>query len=108
LPGAIKHDYDSGSHRQFLAHTIRLEKSSSLAEILVESEMAVNSLHHQGVKDLAPTLRPTAYAPDGLVEGLELMGHPFALAVQWHPEWLLDQQVSRRLFRAFIEAAREG
>jgi putative glutamine amidotransferase len=108
LPGAIKHDYDSNLQRQFLAHTIRLEKSSSLAGILDESEMSVNSLHHQGAKDLAPTLKPTAYAPDGLVEGLELMGHPFAVAVQWHPEWLLDQQVSKRLFRAFVEAARTG
>jgi putative glutamine amidotransferase len=108
LPDAIKHDYDSGSQRQFLAHKIRLQKSSSLEDILIESEIAVNSLHHQGAKDLAPTLKQTAFAPDGLVEGLELMGHPFALAVQWHPEWLLDQPVSRRLFRAFVEAAREG
>jgi putative glutamine amidotransferase len=107
-PGAIKHDYDPNSQRQFLAHSIRLEKSSSLADILGESEMTVNSLHHQGAKDIAPMLKPTAYAPDGLVEGLELVGHPFAVAVQWHPEWLLDQEVSKRLFKAFIEAARKG
>ena len=108
LPGAIEHDYDSDSQRQFLAHKIRLQKSSSLEDILIESEIAVNSLQHQGAKDLAPTLKQTAFAPDGLVEGLELMGHPFALAVQWHPEWLLDQPVSRRLFKAFVESAREG
>jgi putative glutamine amidotransferase len=105
LPGAIKHDYDSGSQRQFLAHTVRLEKSSALARMLGETELSVNSLHHQGAKDLAPSLKPAAYAPDGLVEGLELPGHPFGMAVQWHPEWLMDQPVSRRLFGSFIQAA---
>ena len=108
LPGAVKHDYDSDSQRLFLAHSIRLEKSSSLASILNEAELNVNSLHHQGAKDLAPSLKPAAYAPDGLVEGLEFPGHPFGIAVQWHPEWLMDQPVTRRLFGAFIEAAGKG
>ena len=108
LPWAIKHDYDSDSQRQYLAHTIRVEKNSALAGILGEGELQVNSLHHQGAKDLAPTLKPAAYAPDGLVEGLELPGHPFGVAVQWHPEWLTDQPVTRRLFAAFVEAAGKG
>ena len=108
LPGAIKHDYDSDSQRQFLAHTVRLEKDSFLARILEETELTVNSLHHQGVKDLASTLKQAAYAPDGLVEGLELPEHPFGIAVQWHPEWLLDQPVTRRLFEAFVKAAGKG
>ena len=105
LPGAIKHDFDSDSQRQFLAHGVRLEKGSSLAGILSEPGLKVNSLHHQGARDLAPALKPAAYAPDGLVEGLELPGHPFGIAVQWHPEWLMDQPVSRRLFGSFIQAA---
>jgi putative glutamine amidotransferase len=105
LPGAIEHDYDSNSQRQLLAHTIGLEKASAMAGILGETGLKVNSLHHQGAKDLAPSLTPVAYAPDGLVEGLELPGHPFGMAVQWHPEWLMDQPVTRRLFGAFIEAA---
>jgi len=70
-----------------------------------EGELQVNSLHHQGAKELAPALKPAAYAPDGLVEGLELPGHPFGMAVQWHPEWLTDQPVTRRLFAAFVEVA---
>jgi putative glutamine amidotransferase len=108
LAGAIKHDYDSGSQRQFLAHTIEVENSSAMAGILGETALTVNSLHHQGAKDLAPSLRPAAHAPDGLVEGLELPGHPFGVAVQWHPEWLMDQPVTRRLFGAFIQAAGRG
>ncbi len=105
LPGAIKHDYDSGSERQLLAHEIRVEKVSKLAGILGETRMSVNSLHHQGAKEMAPGLRPVAHAPDGLVEAAELPDHPFGVAVQWHPEWLKDQPVTQRLFGAFIEAA---
>ncbi len=104
LLGGIKHDYDSGSQRQFLAHDVIIEKNSHLACILEEVGLKVNSLHHQGIKDLAPILRPVAYAPDGLVEAVELTGHPFGIAVQWHPEWLTDQPSSRKLFQAFVDA----
>jgi len=105
FPGAIKHDYDSGSQRQLLAHQVNVEEASDLAGILGENVLYVNSLHHQGVKDLSGALRPAAYAPDGLVEAGELPNHPFGMAVQWHPEWLTDQPVTRRLFRAFVDAA---
>ena len=108
FPGAIKHDYDSGSQRQFLAHEIVVEKSSSLAAILGKINLKVNSLHHQGVKQLAPALRPVAYAPDGLVEATEMDGHPFGISVQWHPEWLTNQPAARRLFQAFIDASRKA
>jgi putative glutamine amidotransferase len=108
LPGAIKHDYDSGSQRQFLAHDVVVEESSYLAGILGETNLKVNSLHHQGVKDLASALRPVAYAPDGLVEATELPGHPFGIAVQWHPEWLTDQPAAKRLFQAFVAAIGKG
>jgi putative glutamine amidotransferase len=105
FPGALKHDYDSGTQRQFLAHEVDVEKTSHLAGILGENRLRVNSLHHQGLKSLAPELRQAAYAPDGLVEAVELPGHPFGMAVQWHPEWLTDQPATRRLFRAFVVAA---
>ncbi len=105
FPGAIKHDYDSGLQRQLLVHEVNVEKSSQLAVILGETGIKVNSLHHQGLKRLSPALRPAAHAPDGLVEAVELPNHPFGMAVQWHPEWLTDQPATRRLFRAFVEAA---
>jgi putative glutamine amidotransferase len=108
FPGALKHDYDSGSQRQILAHEIVVEKTSRLAKILGVIKLKVNSLHHQGIKTLSPALRPTAYAPDGLVEAGELPDHPFGLAVQWHPEWLTHQKTSRQLFHAFVDAAGKG
>jgi len=104
-PGAIKHAYDSATERMVLAHAVNVEPGSHLAEILGESVVQVNSLHHQGVQDIPAGVEAAAAAPDGLVEGLEIPGHPFGVAVQWHPEWLTDRPESRRLFRAFVEAA---
>ena len=54
---------------------------------------------------IAPALRVAGHAPDGLVEAVELPNHPFGLAVQWHPEWLTDQESTKNLFRKFVEAA---
>jgi len=108
LPGALKHDYDSGLERQVLAHEVIMEKESIVARILGETRLMVNSLHHQGADGIATALRVAGRAPDGLVEAIELPDHPFGVAVQWHPEWLMDQAASMRLFKAFIEAAGKG
>jgi putative glutamine amidotransferase len=105
VPGASKHDYFPDWGRDFLAHSVQVHQESKLAAILGEREVEVNSLHHQAVHQLATDLNPTAYSPDGLVEACELPGHPFGLAVQWHPEWLTAHTTMRALFRAFVEAA---
>jgi len=104
LPGAVKHDYDSGSQRETLAHDVQVVPGARIADILGETRLQVNSLHHQGAKIVSAALQPAAHAPDGLVEAVELPGHPFGIAVQWHPEWLTDQPATRRLFRAFVDA----
>ena len=102
--GAIHHQYYPDWPRDHLAHNVQIEAGSQLGQILGETELPVNSLHHQGVKTLAPGLRATAEAPDGILEGFELPEYPFGLAVQWHPEWLQAQPTARALFRAFVQA----
>ncbi|CAG1013712.1 putative glutamine amidotransferase [Anaerolineales bacterium] len=104
LPGALDHAYP-GDLRRVLVHPVNVDESARSAEIFGETQLQVNSLHHQGLKDLAPGLRAAGYAPDGLVEVVELPDHPYALAVQWHPEWLADQLPTRRLFKSFVDAA---
>jgi putative glutamine amidotransferase len=105
LPAALDHDYP-GSLRRVLVHTVEVAAGTQAREIFGESSLMVNSLHHQGMKDLAPGLREAGRAPDGLVEIVEASGHPYALAVQWHPEWLTDQPAMQRLFRSFVDAMR--
>src|SRR5450759_1249784 len=103
--GAIKHDYYPECPRSYLAHKVDLKAGTRLAKIMGETDISVNSLHHQGAKDISWELIISAIAPDGLVEAVELPDHPFGIAVQWHPEWLKDQPVMRSLFTALVEAA---
>jgi len=104
LPGALDHSYP-GNMRRVLVHQVKIEEGTHIAEIFGEPIIRVNSLHHQGLKDIAPSLRVAGFAPDGLVEAIELPEHPFGLAVQWHPEWLTDQEGTRNLFAKFVNAA---
>jgi len=105
MPGALKHYNYPEFPRSYLAHKVKVKGGTSLANILGETDLSVNSLHHQGVKNIPAVLEPAAFAPDGLVEAVELPTHPFGIAVQWHPESLTDQPASLRLFRAFVEAS---
>jgi putative glutamine amidotransferase len=110
LPHSLVHDYpgeDSIKSRTALLHPVSIEAGSHLAKVLGRTGLLVNSLHHQGIQDVAPAAVAVAHAPDGLVEGIELPEHPFGMAVQWHPEWLTDQEPIRSLFKAFVDAAAE-
>jgi putative glutamine amidotransferase len=105
VSGASKHDYYPGWERDHLAHSVEMVLGTRLAGILGESVLEVNSFHHQGVHQLAPDLIATSHSEDGLVEAVELPGHPFGLAVQWHPEWLTAHAPMCALFQAFVDAA---
>jgi putative glutamine amidotransferase len=91
-----------------VAHDVVIEPGGVLERLLGSDRIAVNSLHGQGVKRLAPRLRVEARAPDGLVEAFSVPDAPgFALALQWHPEWhAADNPVSMRLLGAFGDEAR--
>lgn len=107
MPGAIKHDFFGVFPRNHMAHSVDITPGSKLARALGRQETTVNSLHHQGVRDLAPGLVAAAHAPDGLIEGIEAPEHPFAVGVQWHPENLIqDDPVMLSLFRGLVESAR--
>ena len=106
IPDALKHNFNPGEiPLDYLAHEVQVERGSRLNEIVGISTVEVNSTHHQAIKDLAPGLRPVAYAPDGLIEAVELNGYGFGLGLQWHPERLVAQAPMLALFRAFVEAA---
>ena len=105
-PGAMKHDYfpTGGYARDYLAHDVAVAPRTRLASILGDRTM-VNSMHHQGIRQLGGSLVASAHAPDGLVEAVETGGH-FCIGVQWHPETLTDSHPGMaRLFEEFISAA---
>ena len=111
--GSIKHDYfpfgGQNFRRDFLAHEVEVAAGSRLAKVFGEGALRVNSMHHQGVRDVGKGLTVSATAADGLVEGLEASNGAYVVGVQWHPEALTDnEEASRRLFEDFVETARSS
>jgi putative glutamine amidotransferase len=86
-------------------HQVIVEPGTLLHRITQSATMAVNSAHHQAVKEVAPGLVIDARAPDGVIEGIEDPRRRFCIGVQWHPEYGIDQG-DKRLFAAFIAACR--
>jgi putative glutamine amidotransferase len=108
--GQTEGDIDMIHHRQRVAgdivtHQVEVAKDSHLARILGHHEVAVNSFHHQAAERIGDGLVPVAWAPDGILEGLEDPERRFLVGVQWHAETLIDRPEHLALFRAFVEAA---
>ncbi|MDV2856246.1 gamma-glutamyl-gamma-aminobutyrate hydrolase [Oceanimonas sp. CAM02] len=90
------------------AHSITPVVGGVLARLAGDAELNVNSLHMQGAKSIGPGVQVEATAPDGLVEAISLVNHPFALGVQWHPEWQSrENPLSRALFDGFVAACHD-
>lgn len=104
-PQAQRHDWFPDIPRDYLAHTVKLQEGCRLAQVLGSTQVQTNSLHHQALNAPAAGLQVTGKAPDGIIEAVELGGHPFGVGVQWHPEWLQHLPAMRALFAALVEAA---
>jgi putative glutamine amidotransferase len=111
VPGSLNHFLTIPPHHSMeLAHEVWVDKDTLLARVLRErlndsDSCEVNSRHHQAVKAVAPGLRASATAPDGIIEAIEDPARPFCLGVQWHPENFWRTGEFRALFEGFIEAA---
>ena len=99
-PGEILHREQEAYDK--LGHAVVVAPNHRLARLIGAGEQWVNSVHHQGIKQVAPGLTATAFAPDGLIEAVEGEG---CLGVQWHPEWMQDREAARNIFQDFIESA---
>ncbi|MEG0687418.1 MAG: gamma-glutamyl-gamma-aminobutyrate hydrolase family protein [Hungatella sp.] len=108
LPSQFKEDVPTAHTQPFAytlpAHHVTVAEGTLLAGIAAASEISVNSIHHQAIKDLAPGLTASGYAPNGLIEAAEKSDYPYLLGVQWHPEYLRDKDAcSARLFQSFLD-----
>ncbi len=111
LPGRLDHSTPMQplmGVRQGKAHSVRIVRGSWLAQTVGAPDIAVNSLHNQGIERLAPRLVAEAHAPDGTIEAVRVTDAPaFAVGVQWHPEYdFAYDAASRAIFMAFADAIR--
>ncbi|MBS0638250.1 MAG: gamma-glutamyl-gamma-aminobutyrate hydrolase family protein [Acetobacteraceae bacterium] len=116
LPDRFDHStpmQPSSRIRQGKAHAVRITPGGWLHKLAGATEVGVNSLHNQGVNELAPGLTVEAVAPDGTIEAVRVVAGPdgpcpgYAVGVQWHPEydWRTDG-VSRAIFEQFGDVVR--
>jgi putative glutamine amidotransferase len=106
-PDALVHTQKAPRHEP--THAVKvMGEGTRLGRVLSTPEVEVNSMHHQAIKRLGDGLREVAWAPDGVIEGVEMAGDArFVLGVQWHPEELVGHdQAARNLFVAIVDAAR--
>ncbi|MFL0505268.1 gamma-glutamyl-gamma-aminobutyrate hydrolase family protein [Ureibacillus sp. 179-F W5.1 NHS] len=89
------------------SHYIEIKSNSHLHQIIGKEKIAVNSFHHQSVKNVPDSFSISAKATDGIIEAIELKDYPFCIGVQWHPEEMAvtQEEHSQKLFKAFIDAS---
>lgn len=107
LPDAVG---ESVTHRlpprELVPHPVSVDAGCRLALVLGATEIEPMSWHHQGIDRLGDGLRVVARAPDGVIEAVELDGHPWLFCVQWHPELTADTDPTQAaLFEALVRAA---
>ena len=110
IPSQVKSDFPLAHTQPFAyalpSHTVTLQPDSRLAKIAEAETLSVNSMHHQAVRDVAPSLVASARSSDQLVEAVEMPDYPFFIGVQWHPEYLWEKnEAAARLFSEFVKAA---
>lgn len=97
------------SKKEDPSHSVNIGQDSWLSGVFGNKAVLVNSFHHQAIKDLAPEFRASAWAKDGVIEGIEKIEGSFAVGVQWHPEMMTESHPDmHKLFCAFVAEANKN
>jgi len=103
--GALQHRQTAP--RWHPAHTVSVARETRLMDIVGQSRVAVNTVHHQAARELGTGMVIAARAPDGIIEAIECSDARFVIGVQWHPENMVaTSPIMAALFRAFVDACR--
>ena len=101
VPGALPHEQPNP--RDEPGDEVAIVAGTLLARITGAETLAVNSAHHQAVRDTGDGVVVNALAPDGVIEGIEHPGHRFCLGVEWHPEFSISAG-DDKILAAFVAA----
>lgn len=105
-PGALQHRQKIP--RPLATHSVKVNGDSKLAYIIGQREIRVNSLHHQAINQVAPSLTVVGRSPDGVVEAVEDPSKGFLIGVQWHPESMFPWDPNAKaLFQEFVRRSAE-
>ena len=101
------HDFDLDvAHPHTPLPEVTLESGSRLQAVVGQHTLRVNALHHQAVDRPGEGMRIAARDRNRIVQAIEHPDYPFILGLQWHPELMPYAWHSRKLFAAFVHAAK--
>ena len=98
-------EHEQVNPRNETSHTVEIHKNTKLFDILGQSEISVNSAHHQAINKLGKNLIINGIARDGIIESIEHKKHKWCIGVQWHPEFLITK-ADNLLISDFINNSR--
>ena len=93
----------SGSQNEEMLKQVQHDRGKGFSGETMEIQVV--STHHQAVKSAGKGLVVSARSSDGIIEAIEMSDYPFLIGIQWHPEQELDNEYTRMLFNAFVDAA---
>lgn len=101
--GKVRIDIEGENHRseEEYVHNVILKKDSLLYKIIGEEKIKVNSRHTKQIP--YTNLDCVAYSEDNVLEAIEDKNKKFFIGIQWHPESLMEDVYSNRLFDYFIK-----
>jgi putative glutamine amidotransferase len=107
LPDAEDHQLSTRAQDvAHLAHTLKLHEGSVLAKAAGSTSIRANTYHHQAINRLGVALRATAWSEDGLIEAIEAEGNDRMIAVQCHPESIIEAEPKwKQVFVCFVRTA---
>jgi putative glutamine amidotransferase len=111
LPDDLGVSHEQPPPKDVPSHVVEIGPGSLLERLVGPEPLPVNSTHHQAVSLPGNGVAVSGWAPDGVVEAIEIEGARFALGVQWHPEVLASRDsrqsaILRGLVRAAVERRR--
>ena len=92
--------------RSEVAHEVELAPGSLIAKVMGKRVVGVNTFHHQSLRKIAPSCRAVGFAPDSIVEAIEVPGYKM-IGVQWHPENLYKEHPEQKALFDWLMAEAE-
>ncbi len=110
IPTQLNNDVKHSDYANYskAVHDVKIVEGTPLHKLLGKDVISTNALHHQGVKDIAPDVKPMGYTEDGLLESWYYdKNDRWIRAYQWHPEMMTDYPEHMKLIEDFINQCRK-
>lgn len=111
VKGGTVINLDTKKHRQEnvseeASHSVKVKPDTKLSKVVLKQEVPVNSFHSQVIDQIGDDLKISAYSDDGYIEGIESTDERFVMGVQFHPEFMIENEEMLNIYRDFVNAAR--